>query len=78
MPQGHILQFADYVTALHVVCAVVNSSRGDAHLLLFDEALSKPPLMDAIAMPVCALVEGGGGGGRCRVQTGQIVGVFCY
>jgi hypothetical protein len=57
MPAGHVVQFADFVPTLGIVCAIVNSSRGDAHLLLFDDALNKPPLMDAMAMPVRALLD---------------------
>ena len=51
-PPGHSLVFATFHDALRCVVAVVNSSRGDAHILIFDETLSYPPLMDDVALPV--------------------------
>lgn len=53
-PPGHTVLFAVYDAALHGVLSVVNSAQGDAHILMLDDKLSNPPLMDAVAMPVRA------------------------
>ena len=52
MPAANLILYAAYDSVNDVVVAVVKSAIGNGHVLLFDRALTSPPLMDAVVLQV--------------------------